>query len=390
MRVGNTGIPALLRTALLMGGAITMFGATADYYQTNLTSDLPNTAAHQDPNLVNPWGIASSATSPFWTADNGSGLSTLYNGTGTPLSLVVTIAPAPGQSGAADPTGVVFNSGAGSGSFNGSPFIFGTESGTIVSWKGGTGSTIAAMGAAGSVYKGLGIDNTGSTIFAANFTKGRIDVFDSSFHALSLPGAFVDPNLPAGYSPFNVQNIGGSLYVTYARFAGTKDEVDGSGLGVVDVYNTSGVFQKRLAAGGVLDAPWGLALAPTTGFGALSGDLLVGNFGDGMVNAFNPVTGAYSGTVDDSAGNPLAIDGLWGLSFGNGAPGQGRDTLFFNAGIAGPGNVEDHGLFGALNPVPEPGEAGFVACGVLALLAFNKARKRLNPSTKVPSASAKA
>lgn len=379
MRVRDNGIPALLITALLMGGsASAVFGATGDYAQTNLTSDLPNVAAHQDQNLVNPWGLTASPTSPFWTSDNGTGLSTLYKGDGNKLGLVVTIAPAAGQSGPADPTGVVFNSGIASGSFNKSPFIFDTESGTVVSWTGGTGSTIAATGDAGSVYKGLGINDTGSMIYAANFTKGRIDVFDSSFKAVSLPGGFVDPNLPAGYSPFNIQNINGNLYVTYAKFAGTKDEMDGPGLGFVDVYNAAGAFQKRLTGGGVLNAPWGLALAPTTGFGALSGDLLVGNFGDGTINAFNTLTGAYAGTIGDSAGKALSIDGLWGLKFGNGSAGQGTDTLFFNAGIAGPDTVESHGLFGAINAVPEPGEIGLVVCGVLAIVAGRLRRSVLN------------
>lgn len=369
----NTAQPGLLTAALLMGGGA-LLGATADYGVTNLTSNLPGVAANQDPNLVNPWGIAAGPTSPFWTSDNGTGLSTLYNGSGKPLSLVVTIAPAPGQSGAADPTGIVFNSGVGSGTFNNSPFVFDTESGTIVSWNGGSGSTVAAVGAAGSVYKGLGINNNGSMIYAANFTKGRIDVFDSSFHSVSIPGGFTDPNLPPGYSPFNVQNIGGNLYVTYAKSNGTNNQIDGSGFGFVDVYSASGTFQRRLTGGGVLNAPWGLALAPASGFGALSGDLLVGNFGDGTINAFNVLTGAYAGTVGDSSGKALTIDGLWGLSFGNGAFGQGKDTLFFNAGIDG----ESNGLFGGINAVPEPGELGLMACGIAALVAIQVRRSRLN------------
>jgi uncharacterized protein (TIGR03118 family) len=357
--------PVLL---LALSSAVS-YAANFEYGQTNLTSDLPGLAANQDPNLVNPWGLAASPTGPFWTADNGTGLSTLYNGSGTTLPLVVTIPAAPGQSGPSDPTGIVFNSGIGAGNFDKAPFLFDTESGTIAAWAGGTTATIAAIGDAGSVYKGLGINNSGSMIFAANFTKGRIDVYDSSFHPLTLPGAFADPNLPAGYAPFNIQNINGSLYVTYAASNGSKDEIDGAHLGIVDVYSASGAFQTRLITGGVLNAPWGLALAPSTGFGAFSGDLLVGNFGDGTINAFNALTGAYAGTLDDASGNPISIDGLWGLSFGNGTNNQGTDTLFFNAGIAGPGATEDHGLFGAINAVPEPAQLSLTACGFLALAA---------------------
>lgn len=343
-------IPAIA-IIFFTAAAISSADSNNAYVQTNLTSDLPGVAAHLDPNLVNPWGLAAGATSPFWTADNGTGLSTLYNGAGTPLPLVVTVAGTPQPS---NPTGIVSNSGAAAKNFGSAPFLFDTEAGTIVAWTGGTTSSIAQTGAAGSIYKGLGISSTGDRLYAANFGLGRIDVFDSNFAAITVPGGFNDPSLPSGYSPFNIQNIGGNLYVTYAKTSGGSDEIDGPGLGFVDVFDSNGVLIKRLASQGALDAPWGLALAPSSGFGALSGTVLVGNFGDGLINAFDPATGNFIGTLDDPNGNPVTIPGLWGLSFGNGAQGQGVNTLYFNAGIPGPGNIEDHGLFGSLAPVPEP------------------------------------
>ncbi len=340
-----------------------------DYSQTNLSSDLPGVAANQDPDLVNPWGIAASPSSPFWTADNGTGKSTLYNTAGTKLGLVVGIPAA-----SPDPTGIVFNSS--STSFGGAPFLFDTESGTIVSWTGGTSSTIVGQGQAGSVYKGLGI--AGNQIYAANFGLGRIDVFDSNFHAVQTPGAFHDPNLPSGYAPFNVQNLGGELYVTYAKSGGGKDEVDGAGLGFVNVFDTSGNFVRRVASQGALNAPWGVAIA-SSNFGAFSNDLLVGNFGSGEITAYDPSSGAFRGTLDGISGNPLVIPGLWGLIFGNGAAGGNLDTLYFNAGIAGPDQVEDHGLFGALAPAPEPGSFAMIAVGLVsglyAWVSRRKARK---------------
>lgn len=362
--------------------AATLFTATATiisgapnaYVQTNLTSDLPGVAAHLDPNLVNPWGIAASPTSPFWTADNGTGLSTLYNGTGTPLSLVVTLATPVGSSPPSNPTGIVFNNGASSGNFGRAPFLFDTEAGTIVAWTSGPNAPIVGNGVQGSVYKGLAINSAGNLLYAANFGKGTIDVYDTAFNHTTVPGGFNDASLPAGYSPFNVQNIGGNLYVTYARSSGGTDEVDGAGLGFVNVFDSNGTLLKRLVSQGALNAPWGVALAPSSGFGALSGDLLVGNFGDGLINAFDPSTGAFMGTLDDANGNPVAIPGLWALSFGNGSQSQDTHTLYFNAGIPGPDNVEDHGLLGSLAPVPEPGLMSLTGMGLICLLTYGVRR----------------
>jgi uncharacterized protein (TIGR03118 family) len=199
------------------------------------------------------------------------------------------------------------------------------------------------------------------------------------FQPVSLsPNAFKDPTLPAGYAPFNIQNINGMLYVTYAATNGGHDEVDGPHLGFVDVFDSNGVFQKRLVSQGALNAPWGLALAPASGFGALSGALLVGNFGDGRINAYNPNTGAFEGTLNDSNGKPISIPGLWGIDFGNGSQGTSVDSLYFNAGIPTPGedDVESHGLFGELMPVPEPASVALLGGGLILLATVRRTLKR--------------
>lgn len=366
---------------LLLACCLTFFSFRADcasvnaYFQTNLTSDLAGVAAHQDPNLVNPWGIAFSASSPIWISDNGTGLSTVYNGAGQSFPsgspLVVTIPPPGGGSPPAAPTGVLFNGGS---SFGGSRFIFSTEDGTIAGWNGGTNATLMAdNSAARAVYKGIASGNNGSDLlYATNFRAGTIDVFDSTFASTTVPGGFVDPNLQAGYAPFNIANIGGNLYVTYAKQdADKKDDVSGPGNGFVDVFDTNGVLVKRLITKGALNSPWGLALAPST-FGAFANDLLVGNFGDGMIDAYDPASGAFLGTLENGAGTALAIPGLWGLAFGNGAQGTSKHSLYFTAGIPGPDAVEDHGLFGSINPVPEPAAAWFIVGGLALCWRFRR------------------
>jgi len=337
------------------------------YVQTNLTSDLPGLAANQDPNLVNPWGLVAGPTTPFWTSDNGTGLATIYPGSGKPASLVVTIPAAPGSD-SGDPNGIVFNTGSAAGNFAKSSFIFANESGSIAAWSGGATAVTEATGAAGSIYKGLAINTNGTMLYAANFGKNQIDVFDGGFNPVTLATtAFKDPNLPSGYAPFNVQNIGGLLYVTYAATNGGRDETDGPGLGFVDVYDSNGTFQKRLVSQGALNAPWGLALAPATGFGTLSGDLLVGNFGDGAIDAYNQTSGKFESALTDANGNPIMIPGLWGISFGNGSQGTSQDALYFNAGVPTPGgsDVESHGLFGELTPAPEPGSMILLGGGLV-------------------------
>jgi uncharacterized protein (TIGR03118 family) len=325
------------------------------YLQTNLVSDLPGVAKTTDANLKNPWGIAASSSSPFWVADNATGVSTLYNGSGVPQSLVVTVpTPASGTPPSA-PTGIVFNGTTSfvvsSGSNSGAAlFLFDTEDGTISGWNPNVDATHAIRevdnSATGAVYKGLalGSNASGNLLFAANFNAGTIDVYDTNFHKVTM--TFNDPTLPAGFAPFGIRNIGGNLYVTYAKQDTDKhDDVAGPGNGFIDVFDTNGNLVRRLVSGGVLNSPWGLALAPSN-FGVFSNDLIVGNFGDGLINAFDPTTGASLGQVIDVHGNAVHIDGLWGLSFGNGGNAGSTNTLFFTAGI----NGERNGLFGSLQP----------------------------------------
>lgn len=361
-------LAALMLAALLVVAPIAVRNASAadsdhGYVQTNLVSDLPGVAATTDPHLVNAWGITFGPTTPFWISDNGTGVSTLYNGAGTrfppALPLVVTIPPAAGSPAdtTAAPTGTVFNGTtdfvvAAKGHSAASRFIFATEDGTISGWNPAVDSTHAILGADrsadGAVYKGLALAQTaaGNFLYATNFRAGTVDVFDAQFHLVSLAGAFVDPNIPAGYAPFNVRNIGGWLYVTYAKQNDAKhDDVAGQGHGFLDVFDTSGQLVRRIAQHGVLNSPWGLALAPAS-FGRFGGDLLVGNFGDGHINAFDPASGNFRGELRDDHGHALVIDGLWALTFGNGASGGRTDTLYFTAGPDG----EQHGLFGAVSP----------------------------------------
>jgi uncharacterized protein (TIGR03118 family) len=276
-------------------------------------------------------------------SDNGTDVSTLYSG-GVRKSIPVTLPLVVGIPGGA-PTGMVFNATAGF-KVNGAPahFIFDSEAGTITAWNAGTQAMTEAT-TPGAVYKGLAIASNGNAtmLYAANFHTGKIDVFNDAFAPTTVPGGFADPNLPAGFAPFNVQEIAGRLVVSFAQQdPNSSDELHGPGLGYVDVFDTNGHLLRRLVSQGALNAPWGLALAPRH-FGPFSGDLLVGNFGDGAINAYDPRTGAFRGTLENKDGNQIKINGLWALRFGNGVIGTPQ-TLLFTAGIGD----EAHGLFGEI------------------------------------------
>lgn len=363
--------------ALAVGAAIAVAtppGVAAQFSVTNLVTD--NAAAHAakitDPGLVNAWGLSYGPTGPFWVSSNGAGTSTLYSVNPTTqatakLGLTVAIP------GAGSITGQVFNGNI-AAAFGGDLFLFVSEDGTVSGWRSALGSTAETLvvGSDANVYKGAAFVTIAgnSYLYAANFRAGSIDVEKGSPGAPTLTGTFTDPNLPAGYAPFNIQRLGSTLYVTYAQQDANKhDEIAGAGFGFVDSYDLQGNLLARVATGGTLDAPWGLALAPSS-FGAMAGALLVGNFGDGRINAYDPTTHAFLGQVTDGPGAPLSIDGLWALSPGNGGSAGSNALLYFTAGPDG----ESHGLFGVLTPVPEPSTALLMIAGLAGLGALARRR----------------
>jgi uncharacterized protein (TIGR03118 family) len=302
--------------------------------------------------------MSRSSGSPWWISDNGTGLSTLYTGMGTAESLVVTIPTGdPIVSPTGTPSGTVYNGGTGFVLPNGKPavFMFVTEDGTVSGWNGGTSAVIEVNTRSASVFKGAALatiqlpsSGPATYLYVADFRKGRIEVYDSTFnHVHAMEGMFRDDWLPHGYAPFNVQNIGGELYVTFAKQDSQKhDEVDGPGLGFVDVFSPFGFLLRRMQHGSWLNGPWALAMAGGD-FGIYSHDLLVGQFGSGNIAVYDPVTGAFKGLLNDSTNVPIAISGLWGLSFGSGGTSGPANTLFFTAGL----DDENHGLFGTITAV---------------------------------------
>lgn len=317
------------------------------YNQTNLVADAPGFgAAIIDPNLVNAWGMAASPTSPVWIASNGMHVSTIYNRTTgvTVLAPVAITGAAPGLIGS--PTGVVFN---GTADFGGYKFIFASEDGTISGWKGGAATTVVVdNSASGAVYKGLAMANDGTDnyLYATNFHAGTIDVFDKNFNPVPSRPLVTDPTIPAGFAPFGIQNIGGDLYLTYAKQKGpdNHDDQPGLGNGYVDVLNNKGSFLRRLASKGDLDSPWGMTVAPA-GFATNVENLLVGNFGSGRIDIYD-FYGVYMGQLLAHAKH-LTIDGLWAIDFLKGnqhGVGSPTDSLYFTAGP----NGETHGLYGFL------------------------------------------
>jgi uncharacterized protein (TIGR03118 family) len=348
---------ALLAAAIVAGlaaAAPTQAGPPGNsYLVTPLVSDNPSLAPTTDPNLHNSWGLARSATSPWWIADNGTDMTSVYTGAG----VLVQIGGLNAQGVPGDPTGAVFSGITGqfrvgttaTPTLGASNFIFDSEGGTISAWRiGSSAALVTVPHSAGAVFKGLAISNgaSGPRLYAADFGRGTVDVFDGGWNLLTTPGAFVDPNLPNGYTPFGIQTIGNRVFVTYAKKGAGIDEVDGQGLGIVDAYDLDGHLLTRVAQHGQLNAPWGLALAPAD-FGRFGGDLLVGNFGDGQINAYEEMPNGHfehRGTLHAADGGRLVIDGLWALEFGNAGSNGDSHHLFFTAGP----NGEDDGLFGTI------------------------------------------
>jgi uncharacterized protein (TIGR03118 family) len=347
----------LMGLAAITGLLVIRVGAAEpgnSYLVQNLVSDGSISALHTDPLLINAWGLAASSTSPWWVADNATNVSTLYNATGVANPLIVQVS--------GHPTGLVFYGGTGFVVHNGpssapSRFLFAAEDGTISGWSGAvqppppTHSFIvvpnAAAPAHGAIYKGLAVAQTqaGDFLYAADFHNNRVDVFDAGFHLLNAPGAFVDPHLPAHFAPFGIQNIAGKIYVAYAKQDDeAEDEVAGDGLGFVSAFNPDGTFVTRVASRDALNAPWGMALAPAN-FGRFSGQLLVGNFGNGRINVFDARTFEPKGHLKNTSGKAVVIDGLWGIAFGNNGAAGSDHTLYFAAGP----NDEHAGLFGRID-----------------------------------------
>ena len=355
----------VLLAVLLAVPGLASAGGHSEYQAINLVSDLPNVAQFQDAHLVNAWGLTRSPTSPWWVSDNGTGLSTLYQGDGTPRSLVVTIPPAAGGTPPSAPTGTVFNTFnstmptafvvSANGKSGPSLFLFATEDGTISGWTPAVDGTNAIVGrdrsGAEAIYKGLALAQVGDQpfLYATNFHAGTVEMFDANFN---LAGSFTDASLAATcpfpgqcYAPFGIQNLDNKLYVTFAlQDVNHEDDVQGPARGFVDIFDTEGNLLQRFASHGHLNAPWGVALAPSD-FGEFSGDLLVGNFGDGRINAYDAQSGVYRGQVSEREGRPITIDGLWALAFGNDTANNGaHNELFFTAGP----NDEANGLFGKI------------------------------------------
>lgn len=356
-RLVPAALAATLAAALFAAGASPAARPGNHYAVTPLASDVPGLAPTTDSNLQNTWGLARSATSPWWIADNGAAAASVYNGAGAQ----VDIGGLPAQGVPGDPTGAVFSGIAGQfqvgttaspATLGTSNFVFDSEDGTISAWRIGSSAALVTVpaSATGAVFKGLAISNgaSGPRLYATDFANGQVDVFDGGWNPVSVAGAFVDPNLPRHYAPFGIQTIGDGVFVTYAKQqAGSTDEAHGQGLGIVDVYGLDGNFLGRVAQHGQLDAPWGLALAPAS-FGRFGGDLLVGNFGDGRINAYRELANGHfehRGTLRMNH-RKLSVDGLWALEFGNAGSNGDPQTLFFTAGI----DDEAHGLFGTITP----------------------------------------
>jgi uncharacterized protein (TIGR03118 family) len=351
----TAGLVAGAATVATPAGAGDHAAANNSYRVTNLVSDQPGVAQVTDVNLQNAWGLAAGPTSPIWVANNHTDSTTVYRGAihGSPVEGPLLVVPVDGGA----PTGLVFNP---TGGFMvpsaGAPatFIFDSESGNITAWSSADLGAHAVVMAHNdnANYKGLALAESDGApyLYAANFETNTVDVYDTSFALQNWSGAFVDPNMPVNYSPFGIAKIGGEIYVSYAlHIPGQEDDAHGPHRGFIDVYGTNGRLHRRLVSRGALDSPWGMTIAPRN-FGQFAGALLVGNFGNGRIHAYNRFNGRLLGGVRDPDGTPIQIDGLWGLEFGNGVTGD-RNTLLFSAGPDG----ETHGLLGSITAlVPTP------------------------------------
>jgi uncharacterized protein (TIGR03118 family) len=347
---GNTGGVVIGGRSAPIGGANSGQGASS-YTVSYLVSNGAALSAHVDANLVNPWGIAFAAGGPAWIVNNRSNTATRYDAKGVPI--LPTLRFPVGSNGNSNPTGIVvnvssdfvINSVAGPAAF-----IFSGEGGSISAWSQGSAAGIVNLyddRSGGAVYKGLTFATTGGVnlLYATDFRNNKIDVFDRNVSKTSVSGNFSDPSIPAGFAPHGIATASNRIYVTYAKqlTPGSREVVSGAGLGFVNTFEADGRLILRTVSAGVLNAPWGIAIAPS-GFGLFSGALLIGNFGDGVINAFDPVTGRHLGSLRDARGDLIVIPGLWGISFGNGADSQPATTLYFTAG---PNNEAD-GVYGSI------------------------------------------
>lgn len=356
------GLALLLLAAGLVGGcSITNPGGAKYYDRKDLVADRDGRAENTDRNLVNPWGLAYGPESYFWVSNNGTGTSTLYDGEGKVENDMVggaVMLPAVGG-GEASPTGMVYNEGSGfeitAGTKTGpARFLFATDEGTILGWNNDVdqrnGIIALDNSADESSYKGLAIARSGGKmlLYATNFHTGTVDVFDENFERATglATDAFRDSTIPEGYMPFGIENLDGQIYVSWVKpDADKEEEVPGAGLGYIDVFQPDGELIDMVATGGMLNAPWGMAMAPNR-FGQYGGSLLVGNFGDGRILAYDAGNYEMLGTLENNDREPITIDGLWALKFGNGREAGKEDELYFTAGTDG----EKHGLFGSIRP----------------------------------------
>jgi uncharacterized protein (TIGR03118 family) len=366
-----------MRNVLYLGFLMVLFGAlipqrmraASGYVQHNLASDIPLLADFTDPNMVNPWGLA---LSPFWPCNNGTGTYDI-NGPDGSLTLVTMVPLAGGKTGPGRCTGAARNNNP--AAFQVSPGVNGTwlldtEDGLITIRSGAQNIIKVDNSASGAVYKGLALTNNPDYIYAANFSAGTIDVYDGTWTKATLAGSFKDPNVPAGFAPFNIWLLAGKLYVTYAKQDSTKSvDVGGAGNGYVAVFDTNGNLIKHLISGGQLNSPWGIAIGPPS-FGTYANALLVGNFRDGKINAFDVNTGSSLGTLQDPSGNPIVNIGLWALVFGTNTTGNYSTTLYITAGIPGNDSIQSHGLFAAITTTAPPAIA---ANGILNGATFGSA-----------------